>query len=321
MKIKLGTFNLFQFAEPPYSWYRKKDKFTAEQWITKTKWIKHQILEMDCDIIGFQEVFSHKVLRRLVKELGFKYFKVIDVAKLSKQHKTTYRSMIVAIASKYPISDIGSVEADFKFSRKPIKAMITLPNNEELLVYVCHLKSNRLNEFEYVFTKKHDLTHKKALVSKALKEKFSTSLNQRILEASALFLDIEKEKNKASVLLCDLNDKEFSITIDALSNPKYYDESSNEELLMYDASYEYEEEVYNPHPEAKAPTRKPTSYFLAKGNVLDYIFISPNLREKVSYYKVLDTHLEDNKDGSLLTSDHAQVLCELTLSSEVEENE
>ena len=321
MKIKLGTFNLFQFAEPPYSWYRKKDKFTSKEWITKTKWIKHQILEMDCDIIGFQEVFSHKILRRLVKELGFKYFKVVDIAKLSKQHKTTYRSMVVAIASKYPICDIQTIKSDCKFSRTPIKATITLPNNENLLVYVCHLKSNRLNEFEYVFTKKHDLKHKKALVFKALKEKFSTSLKQRLCEASALFRDIAKEKDMPSILLCDLNDKEFSITIDALTNPKYHDEFSSEDLLMYDASYEYQEEVYNPHPEAKAPVRKPTSYFLAKGNVLDYIFISPSLREKVSYYKVLDTHLEDNKDGSLLTSDHGQVVCELTLDSEVQEKE
>ena len=80
---------------------------------------------MDCDIIGFQEVFSHKVLRRLVKELGFKYFKVIDVAKLSKQHKTTYRSMIVAIASKYPICDIQTIISELDIS---LQAQVDLPN-------------------------------------------------------------------------------------------------------------------------------------------------------------------------------------------------
>jgi len=35
---------------------------------------------MDCNIIGFQEVFSRKALKKLVKELGFEYFKVADVA-------------------------------------------------------------------------------------------------------------------------------------------------------------------------------------------------------------------------------------------------
>jgi len=43
MKIKFGTFNLFQFVEPPFSWYVKKDSFSQEQWEEKTTWIKNQI--------------------------------------------------------------------------------------------------------------------------------------------------------------------------------------------------------------------------------------------------------------------------------------
>ncbi|SFV71201.1 Endonuclease/exonuclease/phosphatase family protein [hydrothermal vent metagenome] len=316
MKIRLATFNLLQFTEPPYAWYSKKDKFTAEEWLEKTAWIKNQVLQIDCDIIGFQEVFSRKALRALVKECGFKYFKVVDIPRVSKKHKMTYITTTVAIASKYPIIDVEEVEIkEVKFSRNPIKARIKLENDKELLVYVAHLKSNRLNEFEYVFNKEHDLKHKKSLVYKALKEKNSESLKQRLAEASALFEDIAKSRDISSVLLCDLNDKEFSITIEALSNPKYYNSLSQEEPILYDASYYYEEEVYNPHPEAKEAKRKPTSYFMGKGNVLDYIFISKDLREKVRYYTLFDAHLEENKDGSLLTSDHAQVLCELDLDS------
>lgn len=331
MKIRLGTFNLFQFVEPPYSWYTKKDKFNERQWLEKTTWIKNQILKMDCDIIGFQEVFSRKALRHLAKDLGFKYFKVVDVAKLSKNNRYKYVTTTVAIASKYPISNIQVVEVYqpsiekhnfegvFKFSRVPIKATITLPNEKELLVYVCHLKSNRLNEFEYVFNESHTLEHKKELVSKALEGKYSASLKQRLCEASSLFHDIQKYKNQPTVLMCDLNDKEFSITIDALSSHKYYDDKSKENLVLHDASYEYTPELYNPHPEAKEPKRKATSYFLGKGNVLDYIFISNHFHKEyedkiaeVTDYTVLDEHLQENKDGSLLKSDHAQVVCELT---------
>ncbi|NOR56123.1 MAG: endonuclease, partial [Sulfurovum sp.] len=203
-------------------------------------------------------------------------------------------------------------EGAFKFSRIPIKAMITLPNDKELLVYVCHLKSNRNNEFEYVFNESHTLAHKKELVGKALEYKNSASLKQRLCEASSLFHDIKQYKKQPTVLLCDLNDKEFSITIDALSNPQYYEDTSKSDFVLHDASYHYKQEVYNPHPEAKEPKRKATSYFLGKGNVLDYIFISNDLREKVTNYTVLDEHLQENKDGSLLQSDHAQVVCELS---------
>ncbi len=327
MKIKLGTFNLFQFVEPPYSWYKKKDKFTQEQWFEKTTWIKNQIIEMDCDIIGFQEVFSKNSLKNILKELGFNYFKTVDFA---KKNRNVYVSTTVAIASKYPISNIQKVKAHkpsikkhnfegiFNFSRIPIKATITLPNNQELLVYVCHLKSNRLNEFEYLFSQHHSLEYKQKLVSKALERTSSSSLKQRLCEASSLFFDIEKSKDKPAVLMCDLNDKEFSLTIEALSNHKYYDAESEENAVLYDASYQYKAEIYNPHPEAKEPKRKSTSYFLAKGYVLDYIFISndfdkenENKIAEVTNYRVLDEHLQENKDGSLLTSDHAQVVCEL----------
>ena len=44
MKIRVGTFNLFQFVEPPYSWYTKKEKFNQDQWEEKKTWIKKQII-------------------------------------------------------------------------------------------------------------------------------------------------------------------------------------------------------------------------------------------------------------------------------------
>ena len=328
MKIRVGTFNLFQFVEPPYSWYTKKEKFNENEWIEKTAWIKNQIVKMDCHIIGFQEVFSQGALKKLVKELGFNYFRTVDVPKVNKN---TYSSTTVAIASKYPISKIQKVNAHipsfkkhnftghFNFARIPIKATISLPNKTELLVYVGHLKSNRLNEFEYLFNEQHYLKHKKEVVSKALEGTSSTSLQQRLCEASSLFYNIKKIKNIPTVLLCDFNDKEFSLTIDALSNHKYHNEKSKEGLVLHDASYQYKQTIDNPHPEAKEPKRKATSHFLGRGNVLDYIFISnefdknnKNKIAQVSNYVVLDEHLEKDRDGSLLTSDHAQVVCELS---------
>ena len=325
MKIKLGTFNLFQFVEPPYAWYTKKDRFNEEQWFEKTAWIKSQILKMDCDVIGFQEVFSRDALERLVKELGFEYFETVDVPKIQKK---TYLSTTVAIASKYPITKMQRVKVNipsfekhdfvghYGFARVPIKATITLPDKTELVVYVCHLKSNRLNEFEYRFKEEHDLKHKKESVVKALKGTKATSLQHRLCEASSLFMNMKRVKNKPIVLLGDFNDKEFSLAIEALSNPKYHDEESEEGLLLQDASYGYNEVIHNPHPEAKEPERKPTSYFLGKGNVLDYIMISNHF--EVTNYTVLDEHLLEHGNDLLLQSDHAQVVCELTLKEDIE---
>lgn len=330
MNIKLGTFNLFQFVEPPYSWYVKKDKFTSKQWEDKTTWIKNQIIKMDCDIIGFQEVFSQDALKKIVFDLGFKYFETTQTAQTDKKNDKVYISTTVAIASKYPIKALENVEANitsikkhnfdgfFKFSRIPIKARISLPNKNEILVYVCHLKSNRLNEFEYVFSKKDSLSHKKHSVKKALKDGYSEALKQRLCEASSLFFDIYKSKDTPTVLMCDLNDKEFSLTIDALTNKTYHYNSPKDKYILHDAYYLYDQKIYNPHPEQKETRRIATSYFAGKGNVLDYIFVSNffnknniNHKAKVNSYQILDEHLQKNPNGSLKESDHAQVTCKI----------
>jgi len=331
MKLRIGTFNLFQFAEPPYAWYTKKEKFNTKQWLEKTTWIKSQIVKMDCDIIGFQEVFSKDALERLVNDLGFKYFETSDTAKLSNNNPLKYVTTTVAIASKFPITNIQKVrihtpslknhsyEGHFSFSRLPIKASILLPNTQKILVYVAHLKSNRLNAFEYVFHKEDSLIHKKDLIFKTLDDKHSVALKQRLCEASSLFFDMRKVKNKPFILLCDVNDKEFSLTIDALTNHMYHDDKRKNSALLYDVANQYKKIQHNPHPEAKKPTRKPTSYFQGRGNVLDYIFISNHFDKdhddkiaQVTDFIVLDTHLQVNRNGSLLTSDHAQVISELT---------
>ena len=330
MKIRVGTFNLFQFVEPPYSWYTKKEKFNIEQWEEKTTWIKNQIIEMNCDIIGFQEVFSKKALKDLLNELGFKYFKTIDNAKTDKKNEKVYISTTVALASKYPIKNLKKIEIDFsalkkhhldgffKFARAPIKATVALANQKELDVYVCHLKSNRDNEFEYVFTKEATLNEKKEKIRKALEENYSLSLKQRLCEASSIFSDIKRTQNPA-VLMCDLNDKEFSVTIEALTNKKYHDETlKKDDYLLLDAYNYFKPKLYNPHPEQKEIKRTPTSYFAGKGNVLDYVFVSSlfdknkqNHIGQITSYEVFDKHLQKNQNGSLLCSDHAQVVCEL----------
>jgi len=320
MKIRVGTFNLFQFVEPPYAWYNKKDKFNTSQWSQKRAWIRDQILRMECDLIGFQEVFSQAALKELVHELGFAYFETVDHAQLSEHDKMKYISTTVALASKYPITHIEPVrgitscgsEASFAFARLPIKASIILPSTQEMVVYVCHLKSNRLNEFEYLFNQSHTLSEKKAKVTKSLEEHRAKALQQRLCEAIALFEDIQHSQKRPTVLLCDLNDKEFSLTIDALCNPMYHHPQSQEPQVLKDAYYCYEAPLHNPHPEAKIPARKATSYFLGRGNVLDYVFISEEWQ--VTGYEVLDEHLHQHGINLLLKSDHAQVVCELSFS-------
>jgi len=332
MKIKVASFNLFQFCAPPYSWYIKKDKFTSEQWDKKTNWIKEQIEKMDCDIIGFQEVFSKDELEKICKELGYNYFVMVDEAKKDKINSNVYISTTVALASKYPILKIEEVKPHiqslkkhffnekFDFSRKPIKALIEIEHKKEIFIYVNHFKSNRLNEFEYIFNKETSLSEKKQKVFTSLKNKNLSALKQRLCETSSLYYDF-LNCDKPIICLCDLNDKEFSLSIDALTNSSYHNERKKfNSYLLYDAYNLASKKQSNPHPEKKN-LRKATSYYLSKGNVIDYIFVSKDFNKKdknaigkINSYEVLDNHLKDNKNGSLLQSDHAPVVCEISFS-------
>ena len=87
MIIKIATFNLFQFCSPNFSFYTKKEKFQKEDWEEKKIWIKEQLQKMDCDIVGFQEVFSQEELKELVLECGFKEFVVAENPKLDEKNK------------------------------------------------------------------------------------------------------------------------------------------------------------------------------------------------------------------------------------------
>ncbi len=120
--------------------------------------------------------------------------------------------------------------------------------------------------------------------------------------------------------MCDLNDKEFALSIDAFTNKAYHNNRKKlNSYLLFDNFYLSNKKENNSHPEKRAK-RVPTSYYMNYGNVLDYIFVSKDFTKKdknalgkINSYEVLDKHLQENRDGSLLQSDHAQIVCEIEL--------
>jgi len=330
MIVRVGNFNLFQFCAPPYAWYIKKDRFDEKQWEEKKNWIKKTIEKMNCQIIGFEEIFSQNELKELLEELGFNYFATVDKPRVDEKRKI-FTTTTLALASKYPIKELQKVkphgksiikhkfEGHFRFSRFPIKAIITLPNNLDITVYVNHFKSNRLNEFEYIFNKTDSLKKKIDVINEALEKSYSPALRQRLCETSSLYFDFKRCKTPI-ICLCDLNDKEYSLCIDALTNTAYHQNLQKDFYLLFDSYYLWDKKIYNPHPDKKYK-RTPTSYYQGFGNVIDYIFVSKHFNKnskysigKVNSYEVFDQHLQKTPDGKLTQSDHAAIVCELKIN-------
>mgnify|MGYP005984036323 CR=1 FL=1 len=316
MNLRISTFNLFQFCSPPYSYYTKKEKFSPIQWQSKVNWIEETINHINSDIIAFQEVFTQEEIKELLIKNGYKYFASVDEAILEKN---IFQTCVVFLASKYPINKIQTIqtnddivqmldlEDEFVFSRKPIKAYIQV-EKKELVTYVFHLKSNRLNEFEYKFLKETFINEKIEKSLRSFTFKNANALKQRLCEVIHLSEDISKtlKTNENIIALGDLNDKEFCLSIDLLTNKSLIEQILKTMNLNSINISENRSQLFDSFYLDKSYKKRPsTSYFRTVGNVIDYIFISKKLKSSFSNYDIYDLHLKDNKNGSLIQSDHA----------------
>lgn len=151
--IKIASINLFNFIEPPLAYYDFENIYSHGQWQKKCQWLSEFLAHRQPDIVGFQEVFSPEPLKRIASEQGLGYFAVVDEPTLISDY--IYRSPVVALASRYPIVEISSVEPDtrlvaamglsseFAFSRKVLRATVEVPHIGKCDYYVVHFKSKR----------------------------------------------------------------------------------------------------------------------------------------------------------------------------------
>ena len=115
-QLKIATFNLFNYLEPPNAYFEFERIYSAEQWRKKQRWITHYLSEHQPDIIGFQEVFSATSLKELVLSQGYSYFEVVDEPEIIDEF--IYRKPVVAIASRYPIIKVAAVNPDTELAQQ-----------------------------------------------------------------------------------------------------------------------------------------------------------------------------------------------------------
>lgn len=310
MQLKIATFNLFNYLEPPNAYYEFERIYSAEQWRKKQNWISHYLAEQQPDIIGFQEVFSPDSLQALVKSQGYPYFAVIDAPEVIDDF--IYQSPVVAIASRYPIVEAVAVtpntqlmeslaiKQDFTFSRKVLRATIDVPHLGHCDCYVVHFKSKRsMIEFD---DKNSGLAPEKNIIE-SLKAQVAGSWGstvQRGNEATLLMVEMIQRREQTSqpmILMGDFNntlqDGVLShLLTDNLRFASPFEQNAylakyclNDAWDLFTSVLENEQQSNetenSEQPIAKkqtteksALTRAPTHYFNGKGSVLDYILLS-----------------------------------------------
>jgi len=259
-----------------------------------------------------------------------------------------YKRPVVAIAAKYPIAEVASVEhdhelaktlgltEDFTFSRKVLRATITLPHIGNTDCYVVHFKSKRsMIELD---EQKKDLTPEKNIIE-LLKADIAGSWGstiQRGSEATLLIMDIISRRESTQnpmVLMGDFNnDLADGVLSHLLTNtlrfaPTFDSKTYLAKYCLNDAWQLFAKSQLNLANQNNENTvdlkRKPTHYFGASSSVLDYILLSCEFDSsyddsffEVSQYHTYDRHLinpEFERDD--LSTDHGVVLVTLALRS------
>ncbi|ABM02859.1 Endonuclease/exonuclease/phosphatase [Psychromonas ingrahamii 37] len=336
-RLKIATFNLFNYLEPPFAYYDFERIYSAEQWAKKQKWITDYVNEFQPDVIGFQEVFSPEALAELLREQGYEFFQVVDQPEVIDDF--ICRSPVVAIASKYPIVDIEAVQADttlalamglkedFSFSRQVLRATINLPHIGDCDCYVVHFKSKRpMLEHE----ESKSLSGEKNIIEK-LKAQVAGgwgSTIQRGSEAALLLVNMiarREETGLPMILMGDFNNILADgvldhLVTDTLRFVSKLDSDAYLEKYCLKDSWDLFQGTEN---NTEHILRKPTHYFGASSSVLDYILLSCEFDAnyhsslfEVSEYNTYDRHLINpifDRDGE--STDHGVVLVTLQLRS------
>ncbi|QPL55990.1 endonuclease/exonuclease/phosphatase family protein [Vibrio navarrensis] len=151
--ITLATCNLLNYLAPPGAFYDFSNILTLEEWQKKQTWLKQKLLEINADVLAFQEVFSPDELQQLCQTLGYGHFAVVDQPDVSDEF--IYTSPVLALASRYPLLSVEPVvpesqqltllgaNGEFTFSRTPLHAVVDFPHLGPCHLIVVHFKSQR----------------------------------------------------------------------------------------------------------------------------------------------------------------------------------
>ncbi|EGU30530.1 hypothetical protein VII00023_10989 [Vibrio ichthyoenteri ATCC 700023] len=317
--LTFATANLFNFIEPPGAFYDFENIYERDAWQAKCQWTTDRIQQLNADIVGMQEVFSIDATRRLFEQMGYAYFACVDTPHVENDY--IYSQPVVAIASRYPITHVAavtppdSIQQGYQtplpqFSRKPVYAVVDVPDIGEIAVYVCHLKSQRAAE-------SHNPEHSHPLIGQWL------SSQQRGWEAVMLRLFMEQQYHRhplPTVLMGDMN-QPLNSEITGFLTKGIKHEIEQLKLIdgwqLFSDARRLESQVNSESDQEQSANfeRAATHYHFAKGNVLDYLLLSQEFQPHSQYsladiigYEVLNEHLTNPKfERDKQASDHAFV--------------
>lgn len=318
-RYTVGGFNLNNLILPNVTYYGNK-KYNQTDYDRKMAWIGGQLDRMDCDLVGFQEVFQRQALQEaMAKSTAYD-----GTETLVTGDRSVNLGPMVALLSRKPVLDSEFIE-DFpdgaqlgfdagdlplgKFQRPVLKARVEVRDWMTATVLVAHLKSKR--------PRMRSGADEDDFRERAIGE--ARSLVIRAAEAIALrtlILQVIEDSDRPLIIIGDLNDNPLAVTTQIItSQPPWKYLSKDKKQAIWDA------QLYSVvDTQSRRSTRDLLYSYIYNGyyQCLDHICVSQELyyRHKdrlgrLEYANVLNDHLLDEtmtKKVPKWQSDHGQVV-------------
>jgi predicted extracellular nuclease len=334
--FRIGTFNLLNLAQPDFLVYGKKP-YTPEVYAQKCEWTAAQLLRMQADIVGFQELWQVSALEDVLDSAPLKGNKLYPKKPNLLISESNQNGPRVGLLSKYPIishtiirdfpanAKLSTAELNVPyedFSRPVLVAQVELKADLNCSVIVSHLKSKRPDFGGQAGIDEDDP------IEQAKGQ--ARSLLRRAAEATALrsiVLDTLTTTKQPVIVLGDLNDNASAVSTQIITGEPPYRflpiakrQQKWAELLLNTKDIQarqsygsfYYTHIYNGYYEA-----------------LDHILVSnhfapqnPDRLGRVGLISLFNDHLVDGtlskSSPPKWMSDHGQVVAELELNTETE---
>ena len=330
MSISFATFNLENLQIPGAATYPGVPPLTSAQFKRRSEWTANQLVEIDADVIGFQELWDAQALQQVFAQAqlanqGYQLITSTDTGTINN-----------ALAIRSPIAKTHTMWiADFpadvslnskdqsikltvkKFGRKVLRVKLR-PGKEgnkqpkDIVVMVAHLKSKRPSDPDFAPNQSPNPPDR-IVMGEAISQirRAAEAAALRVLISNALAAD------ERAVVVGDLNDSQFAVTTDMLgagaryrldptsqvgSSSKWglYSIATLQELRsLRDVYYTYIHEGFR--------------------DSLDHILVSQHFydhsRKREWAFKearLFNDHLEDQQSAArkLVVSDHGQLKAE-----------
>ncbi|EKQ70527.1 putative extracellular nuclease [Leptolyngbyaceae cyanobacterium JSC-12] len=322
-KFKVGTFNVYNLVLPNVVYYDNR-RYSTEIFAKKKAWIAKQLICMNADIVGFQEIFHVEALQQTLEESNlYPNAKVVAPVR-------TGEGPTVALVSRFPVLrhrvyEVFPTEARLtiedtimpihRFSRAVLAVDVALTSDIECTIFVVHLKSKRPIFPDNV--DRNDPLEKAKGQARALIQRTGEAIALRVI-----LMEFLKNRNYPVILMGDINDGGSAVTSQIMSGEPpfrripFEQKQKTWDVLLYnvkdiqarqsygDYYYTY---IHNGHYES-----------------LDHIMVSqefvaenPYRIGNVDYVSVLNDHLlDDTLSGDEVKpwqSDHGQVTASIEL--------